>query len=136
MAVAPSAIREAIGRQRTVPQSVAALLRALASQIYTAVNSGDWSALEALADDIAANGATWVGSVTQNTTAAEQVDAMAIDHTLIPQGMADVFASPAARTVAPDAPPAPTAPHYGRPAADDSKPKDAKDGETKPAPKT
>jgi hypothetical protein len=92
--VAPSAIREAIGQQRTVPHSVAALLRAICSQIYHAADSGDTAHLVELADDIAANGTMWSGALTQNTPAAAQVDSMAMDHTLIPIGMTDTFATP------------------------------------------
>lgn len=94
MPVAPSAIREAIGKQTTVPHSVAAMLRAICSQIYAAVDSGDLSSVEALADDIAANAATWSAAITQNTPAAERVDTMAMDHALVPIGMTDVFATP------------------------------------------
>ena len=100
---APSAVREAIGKQRTVPHSVAAMLRAVTSQIYAAADTGDLGAVVALADDISANGPAWVGAITQNTPAAEAVDAMAMDHTLVPTGLGEVFVSPGVR-VAPAAP--------------------------------
>ena len=78
-AVSPESLREAVAAQRTLSHSVAALLRAVCSQIYAAVDGDDIGPAEALADSIEANPAGWALAVLANTPQAAEAVAVEID---------------------------------------------------------
>ncbi len=78
-AASPDALRAAIAAQRTVPHSIAALLRAVCSQIYAAVDADDIALAAALADSIEADPAGWALAVTANTPQAAETAAVEID---------------------------------------------------------
>jgi hypothetical protein len=98
----PTNIREVISGQRSVPHSIAALLRGLCAKIYTAADTGDVAPLVALADDIAANPNHWADAVTQNTPQASGVTALEMDMGRVPTGMASAFTTPGTRRVVED----------------------------------
>jgi len=95
----PTNIRDVIAGQRSVPHSIAALLRGLCAKIYTAADTGEIGPLVALADDIAANPAAWADVVTQNTPMAAGTTALDMDMSRVPTGMASAFTTPGTRRV-------------------------------------
>jgi len=86
MPASPSAIRDVVGSQPTVAQSIAAFLRGVTAAIY----AGEVSAM-ALADDISAQGPAWAAAFTQNTPHAADVVALEMDTTKLPSGMNEAF---------------------------------------------
>jgi hypothetical protein len=96
MANSPASIREVVAKQRTPQHSVAALLRAVTSQIYATADGAEGASV-ALADDIAANPHLWADAVFQNTPLASDITSMNMDMAHVPAGMEDTFVPPGVR---------------------------------------
>ena len=86
----PEDIRQVIAAQKTVPEGIMGLLRAVTSQCYAAINADDFGQIKALADSISNDPKAWSDAIMANTPHALETAGPA--H--VPTHMGPTFAIP------------------------------------------